>query len=376
MSIVLFDTIERRKLFPLTYTRAVADIRIGIFTLKEWWEKLLQEEVFVKPEEYLQPLYKAIPAGEHIYIDATVIPTRELIELILSLHTGESLSDDSGIIAFKEDRNGKTIEFSGARKLHYPWQIFQWNDEILRQQFTLFSKEKYGVQTAESTHVINASEVYIEEGCVIEHAVLNASTGPIYIGKNVTIMEGVFIRGPFAIGDGSVIKMGTKIYGATSAGPECTLGGEIKNSVLFGYSNKAHEGYLGNAVIGEWCNLGAGTSNSNVKNTAGEICMTDFEGITNEIVGNKCGVIMGDYTRTAINSSINTGSMFGISCNVFGEYLLPKMLPNFSWGTKDLSNYDLQKAVRDIENWKKLKGKELSSSEKTIIAYIFDHFKG
>ncbi len=376
MSIVLFDTIERRKLFPLTYTRAVADIRIGIFTLKEWWEKLLQEEVFVKPEEYLQPIYKAIPEGEHIYVDASVIPTRELIELILSLHTGESLSDESGIIAFKENRNGKTIEFAGAKKLHYPWQIFQWNDEILRQQFTLFSKEKYGVQTAESTHVINASEVYIEEGCVIEHAVLNASTGPIYIGKNVTIMEGVFIRGPFAIGDGSVIKMGTKIYGATSAGPECTLGGEIKNSVLFGYSNKAHEGYLGNAVIGEWCNLGAGTSNSNVKNTAGEICMTDFEGITNEIVGNKCGVIIGDYTRTAINSSINTGSMFGISCNVFGEYLLPKMLPNFSWGTKDLSNYDLQKAVRDIENWKKLKGKELSSSEKTIIAYIFDHFKG
>jgi len=375
MSIVLFDTAERRKLFPLTYTRAVADIRIGIFTLKDWWEKLLEETVYVKTEEYLRSLYNEIPAGEHIYVDASVIPTKALADQVQALQTGESLSDAIGMIAYKTASNGSTKKMDGIKRLTYPWQIFQWNDEILRQQFLLIAKEKFSVQTAESTHIINASEVYIEDGCVIEHAVLNASTGPIYIGKNVTIMEGVFIRGPFAIGDGSTIKMGAKIYGATTAGPQCILGGEIKNSVLFGYSNKAHDGYLGNAVIGEWCNLGAGTSNSNLKNTAGDICMSDFEGSANEMVGNKCGVIMGDYTRTAINSSINTGSMFGISCNVFGEYLLPKMLPNFSWGTKDFSNYELQKALQDIENWKKLKGMELSSSEKNVIAYIFEHFK-
>lgn len=376
MSIVLFDTLERQKLFPLTYTRAVADIRIGIFTLKEWWGKLLKEEVFVKPEEYLQPLYNSIPEDDHLYIDSSVIPTPELVEKIRSLKQNETISDAKGVIAHTGNVKGATIEVADVKRLCYPWQIFQWNDEILRDQFKLFANERYGVQTAESTHVINASEVYIEEGCVIEHAVLNASSGPIYIGKNVTIMEGVFIRGPFAIGDSSTIKMGTKIYGATTAGPQCVLGGEIKNAVLFGYSNKAHDGYLGNAVIGEWCNLGAGTSNSNLKNTAGDICMSDFEGITHEIVGNKCGVIMGDYTRTAINSSINTGSMFGVSCNVFGEYLLPKMLPNFSWGTKEFSNYDLHKAIRDIENWKKLKGKELSSPEKNVIAHIFEHFKG
>jgi UDP-N-acetylglucosamine diphosphorylase / glucose-1-phosphate thymidylyltransferase / UDP-N-acetylgalactosamine diphosphorylase / glucosamine-1-phosphate N-acetyltransferase / galactosamine-1-phosphate N-acetyltransferase len=375
MSIVLFDTIERRKLFPLTYTRAVADIRIGIFTLKEWWERLVQDEVFVKPVEYLQPLYNNIPAGDHVYIDSSVIPTTGLIEKVQSLQPGEIISDDKGVIAYTDNSNGKSIEVENVKRLCYPWQIFQWNEEILRQQFTLFSKEKYGVQTAESTHVINSSEVYIEDGCTIEHAVLNASTGPIYIGKNVTIMEGSFIRGPFAIGEGSTIKMGTKIYGATTAGPQCILGGEIRNSVLFGYSNKAHDGYLGNAVIGEWCNLGAGTSNSNLKNTAGDICMSDFEGTTNEIIGNKCGVILGDYTRTAINSSINTASMFGICCNVFGEYLLPKKLPNFSWGASTTTNYELQKAIKDISNWKMLKGKELTSAEKKVIEHIFEHFK-
>jgi UDP-N-acetylglucosamine diphosphorylase / glucose-1-phosphate thymidylyltransferase / UDP-N-acetylgalactosamine diphosphorylase / glucosamine-1-phosphate N-acetyltransferase / galactosamine-1-phosphate N-acetyltransferase len=374
MAYVLFDTEERRKLFPLTYTRAVADIRIGIITLKEWWEKLLEQEVYIKTEEHLQPLYSPVPAGEHVYINAAIIPTAQLVEQVRSLHSNEVITGEKGVIAYHTSKEGKRIQVPGIKKLEYPWHIFQLNDEVLRAQFTLFAKEKFGVQTAESTHVINASEVYIEDGCVIEHAVLNASTGPIYIGKNVTIMEGSFIRGPFAIGEGSVVKMGTKIYGATTAGPHCVLGGEIRSSVLLGYSNKAHDGYLGHSVIGEWCNLGAGTSNSNLKNTAGEICMSDFEKTSQEIVGNKCGVIIGDYTRTAINSSINTGSIFGLCCNVFGEYLLPKMLPNFSWGVTDKANYDLEKALRDISNWKKLKDKTLSPAEEKMIGHIFEHF--
>ncbi len=375
MGFVLYDTAERRKLFPLTYTRAVADLRIGIFTLKEWWEKLLQQEVFIKTEEYLQSLYSPVPQGDHIYINASVLPSVELVSKISKLKAGEVIKDEKGLIAFSGSENGKPVTVSSQKRVEYPWHIFQLNDEVLRSQFLLVTKEKFGVQTAESTHLINASEVFIEEGCSIEHAVLNASTGPIYIGKNVTIMEGSFIRGPFALGEGSVVKMGTKIYGATTAGPHCVLGGEIRSSVIMGYSNKAHDGYLGHAVIGEWCNLGAGTSNSNLKNTAGDICMNDFEQSSNEMVGNKCGVIIGDYTRTAINSSINTGSMFGICCNVFGEYLLPKHLPNFSWGTAEKSNYDPQKALRDIRNWKNLKGKELSSAEENVLTYIFEHFK-
>lgn len=376
MSIVLFDTSERSRLYPLTYTRAVGAIRIGILTLQEWWQKLADDEVFLQTEDYLSSLYPSIPAGEHLYIDASVLPSPELIEQLGKLQPGAQVTDEEGgVVAYRGRPGGEIAGSVNARRLRYPWQIFQWNDELLREQFRHFSKDKFGVQTSESTHVINASEVFIEEGAVMEHAVLNASTGPIYIGKNVTIMEGAFIRGPFAVGEGSVVKMGTRIYGATTAGPYCVLGGEIRNAVFQGYSNKAHDGYLGNAVIGEWCNLGAGTSNSNIKNTASEICMWDFEKKSNEIVGQKCGVIMGDYTRTAINSSVNTGSLYGVCCNVFGEFLLPRHLPNFSWGTSDTSNYRLDKALKDIDNWKKLKGSEVSPAEQKMIAYIFDHFK-
>ncbi len=375
MAFVLYDTADRSKLFPLTYTRAVADMRIGIFTLKEWWEKLLEHEVFVKTEPYLQPLYSPIPQGDHIYIDASILPTTELVQKLIDLKPDQVIQTEKGTVAYSESGKGEVIKVTGLKRIEYPWHIFQLNDEVLRSQFTLVAKEKFGVQTAESTHLINASEVYIEEGCSIEHAVLNASTGPIYIGKNVTIMEGSFIRGPFALGEGSVVKMGTKIYGATTAGPYSVLGGEIRSSVIFGYSSKAHDGYLGHAVVGEWCNLGAGTSNSNLKNTAGDIHMQDFEQTSQEMVGNKCGLIMGDFTRTAINSSINTGSMFGVCCNVFGEYLLPKHLPNFSWGVVEKSNYDMAKALRDIRNWKNLKGIELSATQENVLTYIFEHFK-
>lgn len=375
MAFVLYDTSERSKLFPLTYTRAVASLRIGILTLQEWWEKLLNEPVFVQTEDYLRDLYPAIPPGDHIFIDAAVFPSTSLLAHIRALKEGERLTDENGVIACYGKGSSQQVIEEPATRIRYPWHIFQLNDQALRAQFALFAKEKFSVQTAESTHIINASEVYIEDGCSIEHAVLNASTGPIYIGKNVTIMEGSFIRGPFAIGEGSVVKMGTKIYGATTIGPHCVAGGEIRSSVMLGYSNKAHDGYLGHAVIGEWCNLGAGTSNSNLKNTAGEICMNDFQNESQDMVGNKCGVIMGDFTRTAINSSINTGSMFGVCCNVFGEYLLPKKLPNFSWGVVNTANYELPKALRDIDNWKKLKGHQLSSAEEAMINYIFEQFR-
>ncbi|MCE3283044.1 MAG: glucose-phosphate thymidylyltransferase [Chitinophagaceae bacterium] len=377
MSYVLFDTAARKKLYPLTYTRAVADIRIGIVTLKEWWEKMLDEEVFVKTDDYLQPLYQAITPGDHTYIDAAVLPMYGLPEKVKALQAGESLTDETNtLIAYRNKTGGTTTLVNGRRRLEYPWQVFQWNDEILREQFEWFRQRRLGFQTSESTHIINSSQVVIEEGAVVEHVVLNAAEGPIYIGKNVTIMEGCFIRGPFAIGEGSVVKMGTKIYGATTAGPGCTLGGEIRSSVLFGNTNKGHDGYLGHSVIGEWCNLGAGTSNSNLKNSAGDICMWDFDKESNETVGKKCGVIMGDYTRTAINSSINTGSMFGVSCNIFGNELLPKRIGNFSWGSETGGNYDPQKAIQHINNWKALKGSQLSAGEEKMLAYIFAHFKG
>jgi UDP-N-acetylglucosamine diphosphorylase/glucosamine-1-phosphate N-acetyltransferase len=214
----------------------------------------------------------------------------------------------------------------------------------------------------------------MDDTASIEHAVLNASTGPIYIGKNVVIMEGSYIRGPFAIGDNSTIKMGTRIYGATTAGPNCVLGGEIKNSVIFGNSNKAHDGYMGDSVIGEWCNWGAGTSNSNVKNTASDINVSDFNMETKHIIEKKCGVIMGDYSRTSINTSINTGSFFGLCCNIFGEGLLPKHISNFSWGVKERKHYEFDKAIKDISNWMQLKNTNITRQQIEVLKHIFEHF--
>lgn len=375
MSIVLFDTPTRKNLFPLTYTRAVADIRMGIVTLKEWWQKLTDHDVYVSTEAYLTEIYPLIPPGTHFWIDANVLPTDELIQKLNELKDGEALADEIGLIAIKAAEK-PSAEISNAapirvRRLQYPWQIFQWNDEILRRQFPLFTHLKSS-NTSESTHLVNVSDIFIEDSAVIEHAVLNASTGPIYIGKNVVIMEGSYIRGPFAIGDNSTVKMGAKIYGATTAGPNCVLGGEIKNSVIFGNSNKAHDGYMGDSVIGEWCNWGAGTSNSNVKNTASDICVWDFNMEHQHTIERKCGVIMGDYSRTAINSSINTGSFFGVCCNIFGEGLLPKHISNFSWGAKDKKRYEFDKAIKDINNWMQLKNTHITQQQIEVLKHIFD----
>jgi UDP-N-acetylglucosamine diphosphorylase/glucosamine-1-phosphate N-acetyltransferase len=210
--------------------------------------------------------------------------------------------------------------------------------------------------------------IFIEEGAVVEHCILNATGGPIYIGRNATVMEGSVIRGPFALGEGAVLKMGTTLYGATSIGPYCMAGGEIKNSIMMGYSNKAHFGYLGDAVIGEWCNLGAGTSNSNVKNSASDILMEiPGNGMVN--AGLKCGLMMGDYSRCAIHTSFNTATFVGIACNIFGEGLTPKHIPSFSWGYA--GRYAFDKAIEHIQNWKKLKNQTITERETRILEHLY-----
>ena len=258
------------------------------------------------------------------------------------------------------------------KALQYPWEIFQWNGEAIVQDFELLTKKRKSQPVSKTNTLIKPSAVFVEKGAKIEYSFLNASDGPIYIGKNAEILEGCIIRGPFALGNNAVLKMGTKVYGATTVGPYCTAGGEIKNSVLFGYSNKAHDGYLGDSVIGEWCNLGAGTSNSNLKNNAGKIKVWTPSGQME--VGMKCGVMIGDYSRTMINTSLNTGTVIGVSCNVFGAGLTPKYLPSFSWGNDGIDRYEFDKAITAIENWKRLKGKKLSKNEKSILKYIFEHY--
>jgi UDP-N-acetylglucosamine diphosphorylase/glucosamine-1-phosphate N-acetyltransferase len=372
MPIILFDNEKRNQLYPLTATRAVADLRFGIVTIKERWEIVTKQIVFVRTEKYLQPLYAGLPDGENIWIDASVIADEKLIEAILQLQSGEALIDAGGLIATKAtntDAFDKTIRVDIVKRITYPWNLFQWNDEMLRKDFELITKGRTSHLISSTNHIYAANNIFIEEGASVEFATLNSKSGPIYIGKNAEVWETSVIRGPFAIKENAVIKAGAKMYGATTIGPWCAAGGEIKNAVIMGYSNKAHDGYLGDAVIGHWCNFGAGSSNSNVKNTGGDVYMQDY--ITQQKVnaGIKCGVIMGDYSRVAINSSVNTGSVIGVSANVFGAGLLPKIIDDFSWGTSE--EYEFDKAVRDIDNWKRMKHQQVSDMEVEVLKHIF-----
>ena len=224
-----------------------------------------------------------------------------------------------------------------------------------------------------SVVAINPNNIFVEEGARLQHCMLHATDGPIYIGKNAEVMEGSYIRGPFALCEGAVVKMGARIYGATTIGPYSVVGGEIKNSVIFGYSNKAHDGYLGDSVIGEWCNLGAGTSNSNLKNNASEVRVWHQAQQDYIRAGLKCGLLMGDYSRCAINTSFNTGTVIGICSNIHGDGMPPKHVPNFSWGNQSVSRYDFEKAMSDIANWKKLKNQDVTDDEVNQLRYIFDH---
>lgn len=386
MNIILFDTLHRAKLFPLTLTKAASELRVGILTIRERWTKIFNANVFVLTDAYLQNLYTNPSVGEYIFIDSSVIPNKELIDKISSLKIQESIWDEFGLIAgraFFDDFPAfsqvssafkKSQSINSIKRIVFPFDLFHLNAEMIAFDFTLLTKNRLSVSTHNSVQLINPESVFIEEGGSINYSVLNASAGPIYIAKNATVMEGCFIRGPFALCEGAVLKMGTKVYGATTIGPFCSGGGEIKNSILSAYSNKGHEGYLGDSVIGEWCNMGAGTSNSNVKNTGSTINLPNYALQNGVAAGNKCGVIMGDYSRTAINSSINTGSVIGVCCNVFGSGLLPKFIPDFTWGSKPDKKYESEKVIKDIGNWKKMKNKAITENETQVLKLIFENY--
>ncbi|MEO6453461.1 MAG: putative sugar nucleotidyl transferase [Ginsengibacter sp.] len=340
MKIVLDDITGKENMYPFSATRSVADIRIGILTIREKWQKIFNQEIHTASEVGLNEDDKNI----NIF-SARLVPSKQSADSLL-----KGLKDTRSIF------------------LEYPWHIFQNNDKAIKEDFELICSGKISQQLSSTNKVISPENIFIEEGAVVEHSILNAYEGPIYIGRNAIIMEGCLIRGPFAMCEGSILKMGTKVYGATTLGPYCTGGGEIKNSVLFGYSNKAHEGYLGDSVIGEWCNLGAGTSNSNLKNTAGIVKVWFNESKEYIPAGTKCGLLMGDYSRSAINTSFNTGTVAGICCNIFAERFPAKFIPDFSWGDQQ---YILENALKDIDNWKRLKGKYITHEEIKILTDIY-----
>jgi UDP-N-acetylglucosamine diphosphorylase/glucosamine-1-phosphate N-acetyltransferase len=382
MAIILFDTNTRNSLFPLTYTKAIAALRFGILTIQERWSMKSKEDVFVRTESYLQVLYPTPIHGEHLWVDASVMPDDDLLEEILNLKDGYCIIDKQGFIAGRVSIgfNDFTTDISlftnqiqtsiDVKRLKYCWELMLWNDSMIREDFKLVTKGRASQPISPTVQVMQTADIFIEEGAKLEFCNLNSKTGPIYIGKEAEIMEGSCVRGPFSMGYNSVLKMNSRIYGATSLGPCCMGGGEIKNSVIMGYTNKAHDGYLGDAVIGEWCNMGAGSTNSNVKNTAGEVKVWNYATNSYIGVGQKCGLIMGDYSRVAINSAINTGTIVGVSCNVFGAGLLPTIFNNFSWGISG-NRYDLKKAFFAIDNWKKMKNLHITDAETSILETIF-----
>ncbi len=343
MNIYLDDSKCREHLFPFTQTRHVGDIRIGILTIREKWELLTGKRIITDASEL---------TGNELHIHADIIPTLNNVQAIL-----RAANDKIALLDYEE-----------VKTLHQPWQIFQYNDWAIKHDFEILTENKKSRPIPEGTRCINEAQVFIEEGASIEYSMLNASTGPIYIGKNAIVMEGCLVRGPFSLGENSILKMGTRIYGATSIGPHCVAGGEIKNSVLFEYSNKAHDGYLGDSVIGAWCNLGAGTSNSNVKNTGGEVKYFLNKNMKALMAGNKAGLLMGDYSRAAINTAFYTGTVVGVCCNIFGPQFPSKYVENFSWGGE---RYIFEKALKDIENWKKMKQQKLTEKETEILHQLY-----
>ena len=384
------ENCQPENLYPFTLTKQIQDIRTGILTIREKWEKVLGLPSFDRYEDDYKDLDRSVTIEEAahegvcIMIHGNVLPSPRLIKAVRNLKDGEfiSVNGNEGIVfrfTNKQVRGKNAIKVTRSvifneeiKTIQYPWDIFHLNDWAIRQDFELLTRKRKSQSIPKTNKIINASDIFLEKGAKLQYCTLNASEGPIYIGKNAEVMEGAMIRGPFAMGEGSRVKMGAKVYGATTIGPYCVVGGEIKNSILFGFSNKAHDGYLGDSVIGEWCNLGAGTTNSNFKNNAGNVNVWTLKGQLN--AGMKCGMLVGDYSRTAINTAVNSGTVIGVGCNVFGSGLTPKYIPNFSWGSEGVKRYELEKAINDIEGWKKLKAQTLTDNEKSILTYIFKHF--
>jgi UDP-N-acetylglucosamine diphosphorylase/glucosamine-1-phosphate N-acetyltransferase len=383
MQFVLVDIADREKFYPFSLTQSVAQFRMGIYSFQERWEHFLNKETSIYTVPYLQNLYDNSDFLQNneaaIFINVTSIPTADLVAAILNLKFGEKIISKSGkwIATYSDERSFEKILLANFAPITYENGVFvedaigmlQLHTKFIENDFNWAKKHGTGIKIDTSNKVIQPENIFIEKGAEVHFAILNASTGPIYIGKNAMIMEGVAIRGPFVLGEKGVVKMNSSIYGATTIGPYCLAGGEIKNSVLMGFSNKGHEGYLGDSIIGHWCNLGAGTCNSNIKNTAGPIQMWNEAKQIWETVGQKMGMFVGDYSRFAIQSSINTGSYIGVSANIFGNGLLPKFMPNFTWGV--VPGYQIDKAIEDIGNWKQLKGFVMSEEEKQVLQKLF-----
>ena len=387
MNYILFDeSIVRTNLLPLTFTRPVADIRIGILTIREKWEKHLKSPTSSLTDSYLSGKFPIVKMAENILINGSICPNDEIIAAIKLLKPNQTIVYNDTIIALHItaedlDNVGDTssegieeIQMSEAPiKINHTWEIFSKNEISLREDFALLTKGRKSQKLSDSNKVLGAENIFVEKGAHVECAILNGTTGPIYIGKDTEIMEGAVIRGPFALCEGAQVKMAAKIYGATTIGPFCRVGGEVNNSVLFGYSNKAHDGFLGHSVIGEWCNLGADTNTSNLKNTYDNVRIWSYGKQT--FVNTHlqfCGLIMGDHSKCAINTMFNTGTVVGVSANIFGSGFQRNFIASFTWGgTAGYTNYSIKKAMEVAEIVFKRRHRTFDDIERDLLTNVY-----
>ncbi|MFH4964129.1 GlmU family protein [Gaetbulibacter sp. M235] len=386
MNYILFDGPFRNNLLPFTYTRPVADIRVGILTIREKWEAYLDSTTTTVTEDYLSDKYPMVEMEENIMINASYLPNLELSEMIKSLEKNQAIFKDEDIIAFFTNEAQDDIDFSTYEALEFnddiikienTWDIFSKNGEAIQEDFNLLTKDRKSKPIPSSNNVIAPENIFIEEGVEIEFATLNASKGPIYIGKNTLVMEGSLLRGPLALCEGSIIKLGARIYGPTTVGPFCKIGGEVNNAVLFAYSNKGHDGFLGNSVLGEWCNLGADTNTSNLKNDYSEVRLWNYKTESFTKTGLQfCGLMMGDHSKCAINTMFNTGTVVGVNANVFGSGFPRNFIPSFSWGGHGgFTTYLTKKAFEVAQAVMSRRNMDFNEQDAAILEHVFEETK-
>ncbi|MCW4467478.1 GlmU family protein [Flavobacterium sp. MFBS3-15] len=386
MNYILFDGPVRNQLLPFTFTRPVADIRVGILTIREKWEKHLGYTTTTLTEEYLMDKFPMVEMEENVMINASFLPNEVLSEMVSALEANQAIFCGEDVIAFYTKDTQDEVDFDTYEIIEYtesclrienPWDIFAKNDAAIREDFELLTEGRTSQPIPSSVNTIAPENIFIEEGAKLEFVTLNASTGPIYIGKNSEIMENSVIRGPFALCEEAQVKLATKVYGATTVGPHSRIGGEVSNSVLFGYSNKGHDGFLGNSVLGEWCNLGADTNNSNLKNNYEEVKLWNYEKGGFVKTGLQfCGLMMGDHSKSGINTMFNTGTVVGVSANIFGSGFPRNFVPSFSWGgASGFSTYITKKAFETAKIVMSRRHVEFTEQDAAILEHVFEETK-
>jgi UDP-N-acetylglucosamine diphosphorylase/glucosamine-1-phosphate N-acetyltransferase len=387
LNTIFFEDGTRTALYPLTYTRPVCEIRIGILTIREKWERLLQARSSFLTSPYLQEKFPLVTEQQNLLINGSILPTFALCEEIKRLKPHEVLVEGETPIAMKLDAAGvQAIQQGGFPdgvttvateqrflKIDHLWDIFRLNDQALRADFAMLTRGRESRPISPTNQVMGRENIFLEEGAKVECSILNATGGPIYLAREAEIMEGSLVRGGLALCEHAALKMGAKIYGATTLGPHCKVGGEVGNSVFQGYSNKGHDGYLGNSVIGEWCNLGADTNSSNLKNNYAEVKLWNYATESTEPTGQQfLGLIMGDHAKCGINTMFNTGTVVGVASNVFGGDFPPNFIPSFSWGgAAGLETFRLDKAFEVAERMMERRGQELTADDRAVLTHIF-----